>query len=209
MKTLAIYLAGSIQKGHESGNELYWTEAHLQELRERLAPAEVTFLNPAFRTDDLTDQRAVFGRDMTQVFSADILLADARDRRGLGVGAEMMWAKLHSIPVITWAPKDSHYCKSETTLLGVTVKNFIHPFVDSLSDQIVSTLQEAALFIKNELMDPTFKPKGIPEIKEAMEYYLSKGLPNDQPMLEIVNSSSSVRGKIDSLVYNSFVMQVT
>lgn len=35
----------------------------------------------------------------------------------LGVGAEMMWAKVHKLPIITLAPKNSHYHISNTTLL--------------------------------------------------------------------------------------------
>ncbi len=200
MKSIAIYMAGSIQKGHETGNELFWTEAHLQELREHLKGKEISFLNPAFRTDDLSDQRSVFGRDMTQVFCADVVLVDARARRGLGVGAEMMWAKVHKIPVVTWAPPETHYHKSETTILGMAVKNFVHPFVESLSDQVVSSLADAALFIENALEDSSFKPKGTEFINSAMEYYMAKGFLNDLPMQEIVGSCPSVKEKIESFV---------
>jgi hypothetical protein len=199
MKSVAIYLAGSIQKGHESGNELYWTEAHMSELTRALEPRELCFLNPAFRTDDLQDARAVFGRDMMQVFSADFIIVDARDRRGLGVGAEMMWAKFHNIPVITWAPPETNYNKSETTLLGVTVKNYIHPFVESLSDKVALTLLDAALFIEKALINPTFEPKGVAQIMQAMEHYLTKGLPRDLPMLEILRQNPSIKEKIDQL----------
>jgi hypothetical protein len=119
-KSLSLYLAGSIQKGHEV-NGSYWTENDMAALKGFLHPYEVSFLNPAFRSDDLSDQHSVFGRDMLQVFCADIVFVDARDRRGLGVGAEMMWAKFNKIPVLIWAPKDTHYHKTETTLLGQSV----------------------------------------------------------------------------------------
>jgi hypothetical protein len=98
---IAIYLAGSIKKGHENSDAFYWTEKDMNLIKQNLREHQVCFLNPAFRTDDLTDQFSVFGRDMTQVFSSNFVFVDARDRRGLGVGAEMMWAKLHKIPVIT------------------------------------------------------------------------------------------------------------
>src|SRR5882672_8272072 len=108
MKTkIAIYLAGSIKKGHERSEETYWTEEDMSLLKMSLAKYEVSFLNPAFRTDDLSDMKSVFGRDMLQVFSSNVVFVDARDRRGLGVGAEMMFAKLNRIPVITWAPTNS------------------------------------------------------------------------------------------------------
>ena len=104
MGTLSFYLAGSIQKGHED-NASEWTTAHIDELKTRLKSYHLCFLNPAHRSDDLTDEKSVFGRDMTQVYLADIVLVDARHRRGLGVGAEMMWAKLHHKPVLIWAPE--------------------------------------------------------------------------------------------------------
>ena len=131
-KKVAIYLAGSIKKEHERSEDSYWTETDRQFLRASLSSYDISFLNPAFRTDNLSDQQSVFGRDMTQVFCSDIVFVDARERRGLGVGAEMMWAKLNKLPVITLAPRDSHYHKSHTTLLDVPVKDWIHPFVESL-----------------------------------------------------------------------------
>ena len=60
----------------------------LRSLQEKLRPHTLLCLNPALRTDDLSDEVSVFGRDMTQVFIADLVFIDARHRRGLGVGAE-------------------------------------------------------------------------------------------------------------------------
>ena len=90
---VTLYLAGSIRKGHESVDELFWEEEHMNLLRESFGENEVCFLNPAERTDDLSDQRSVFGRDMLSVFCSDAVMVDGRGRRGLGVGAEMMWAR--------------------------------------------------------------------------------------------------------------------
>ncbi|NGX30968.1 MAG: hypothetical protein K940chlam8_00324 [Chlamydiae bacterium] len=118
-----------------------------------LAPHEVHFLNPAIRTDDLSDQRSVFGRDMIQVFSADAVLVDARDRRGLGVGAEMMWGKMNRIPVVALAPLGSYYHKQSTSLLGVEVESWIHPFIEGLSDVIVESLEDAANWLVTALGD--------------------------------------------------------
>src|SRR3990172_3687941 len=101
---VGIYLAGSIKKGHEKLDESYWTDEDIALLKRSLGKYDVAFLNLAFRTDDLTDQLSVFGRDMLQVFSSHIVFVDGRDRRGLGVGAEMMWAKVNRIPLVTWAP---------------------------------------------------------------------------------------------------------
>ena len=191
----AIYFAGSIQKGHETNNS-YWTEEDFNVLRERLSPLELVVLNPAERTDDLTDQHSVFGRDMTQVFLSDLVFFDARHRRGLGVGAEMMWAKTGGKPVLTWAPLETHYHKTNTTLLGKAVPYFVHPFVENLSDQVVSSLEEGASWILKFLEGNVGSIKDLGSIKEAMQYYLRKGLPRDEPMKQLVSSCENFKGKL-------------
>ncbi len=192
-------MAGSIQKGHKAQEELGWSEAHFHEIEQALEGYGVTFLNPAFRTDDLSDQRSVFGRDMTMVYSADAVLVDVREKRGIGVGAEMMWAKVHRIPVISWAPKESHYNKTATSILGVQINNFIHPFVESLSDYVAVSLADAIQFLKNVVTDPTFTPRGIEYVTASMEYYLTKNGHQDIPMQQILQSNPIVREKIEAL----------
>lgn len=182
---VALYLAGSIKKGHENPRESFWTEEDLHCLKENLLDFDVVFLNPAFRSDDLSDQRSVFGRDMLQVYCSHFVFVDARDRRGLGVGAEMMWAKMNKIPVLSWSPQESHYRKEKTTLLGVEVLDFIHPFVEALSDQIVETLEEGALWIR-QVMQQSQNIKGVEYIHSCMEYYQEKQLHRDIPMKEFL-----------------------
>jgi len=157
-------------------------------IRNSFLKHDAVFLNPAFRTDNLSDQHSVFGRDMTQVFCSHAVFVDARDRRGLGVGAEMMWAKINKIPVVSWAPKNSHYHKTKTTILGVEVDQFIHPFVLGLSDHVVESLPEGALWIEKTISDPSsVEIKGIEHIQGAMKYYRESQLPADLPMHEILS----------------------
>jgi len=85
---LSIYFAGTIAKNHEVIDSM-WTEEDFAQLRKTLRPHELNLLNPAYRTDDLCDNKSIFGRDMTQVFLADLIFVDARHRRGLGVGMGM------------------------------------------------------------------------------------------------------------------------
>lgn len=172
---MKIYLAGKIQKAHEANNERYWSSSHINTL-EQLIPG-VKLFNPAHRTDDLSDQKSVFGRDMLQVYNADLILVDARDRRGLGVGAEMLFAKTHSRPVISWAPRGSHYNKEKTELLGVEVNNWVHPFVESLSDAIIERLEDLPEAFANlgEVRGPLW-------IRACMEHYLETNYPQDVPM---------------------------
>jgi hypothetical protein len=192
---IAIYLAGSIQKGHEL-HESYWSHNEMEILRNHLPDYLISFLNPAFRSDDLSDQHSVFGRDMLQVYCSNIVFVDARNRRGLGVGAEMMWAKFNSIPVITLAPKNTHYHKAETSLLGVPVDNWIHPFVESLTDKIVETLEEGAECINQIFNNPSFKIKDINHVHDAMRHYQQHQLDNDLPMLDLISTNSELYARV-------------
>jgi hypothetical protein len=194
-KRIAIYLAGSIKKGHENPKESFWTDADILFLKKAFEPQEAIFLNPAFRTDNLSDQHSVFGRDMLQVSSSDIVFVDARDRRGLGVGAEMMWAKMHQIPVVTWAPRDSHYHKSATTILGVPVDNFVHPFVEGLSDQIVENLEEGVKAIQ-KCLTGLVSIKGIKHIHSAIQHYKNAQLEKDVPMQQILAVEDELTSRI-------------
>ncbi|MCH9612848.1 MAG: hypothetical protein S4CHLAM102_13480 [Chlamydiia bacterium] len=191
-KSFSIYLAGKIQKAHENPNETYWTEKDQEVLRQALLPRQLHFLNPAIRTDDLSDQRSVFGRDMMQVFSSDCVIVDARDRRGLGVGAEMMWAKMNGIPLISLAPHNTHYHKASTSLLGVEVNEWVHPFVEGLSDVVVESLEEAAQWILDRLESGLASTKGVDWIHGAMKYYLDQQFPTDQPMQDLAGANAEL-----------------
>ncbi len=195
---ISIYLAGKIKKKHEEPNEYYWSEEDIEKLQN--SNLDIDILNPAKRSDDLSDQFSVFGRDMLQVFSSDIVLVDARDRRGLGVGAEMLWAKTNSIPVISLSPINSHYNKESTSLLDVEVKNWIHPFVESLSDVIVENLDEAVEWIEKIMKDKTIEIKGKDSIFDAMKYYKKTNLFKDLPMKELIDSNSSIKFRADNLL---------
>lgn len=199
--TITIYLAGSIKKNHEKSDEFYWTDEDRSQIRNELLEYKISFLNPAFRTDDLSDQRSVFGRDMSQVYCSDLVFVDARDRRGLGVGAEMMWAKFHKIPVLTLAPKDSHYNKSNTTVLGVPVENWIHPFVELLSDAIVEDLEAGAEWIRKLMENPSLEIKGVKDIEAAMKHYLDSQLSSDEPMKALVFENQKIQSRLFGLAF--------
>ncbi|MCH9630413.1 MAG: hypothetical protein S4CHLAM37_04120 [Chlamydiia bacterium] len=195
-----MYLAGTIKKDNEDPNESFWTEANLKEIEATLAPNKTLFLNPAHRTDDLSDNHSVFGRDMLQVFSSNFVFVDARARRGLGVGAEMMWAKMNKVPVVTWAPIDTHYKRANASVLNVTIENYIHPFVLSLSDVIVSSPKEGALWMKQYLDDPSsFEIKDADHVKSAMKHYKASQLEVDLPMQSLMNSCESFKNRVESL----------
>lgn len=196
---LAIYLAGTIKKEHENPDESFWTEEDMRILSDHLPEYDVSYLNPALRSDDLSDQFSVFGRDMLQVFCSDIIFVDARERRGLGVGAEMMWAKLNKIPVVVWAPQDTHYHKSYATVLGVTVENYVHPFVANLGDAMVRDMVEGAHSIRALRSNLPVGVKGREHIEAAMKHYQATQLEKDEPMQQIINAHDALKDRIQQL----------
>jgi len=187
MKKLSIYFAGTIAKNHEI-LESKWTEEDFSFLQRKLRPHSLLFLNPAQRSDDLSDQTSVFGRDMSQVFLADVVFVDARHRRGLGVGAEMMWAKFHAKPLVVLAPEDTHYRKVNTEILRTHITEYVHPFVHNLSDSIVTSLEEGAAWILRWISGDVAPIKDLTNIYDAMRHYQHTQYNHDYPMRELISS---------------------
>lgn len=197
-KQIYIYLAGTIKKSNED-QELEWTQEEITLLKDYLSPIQVTFLNPAMRSDDLSDQKSVFGRDLFQVYSSHLILVDAREKRGLGVGAEMMFAKMNRIPVVAWLPEETHYHRPKIHLLGQHVESWIHPFVFNLSDYLAPSLKHAAQWIQNILLKEKVKIKGPECTQEAIQHYLDTQLQRDNGMHEIVQTQDYFAHKIQQL----------
>lgn len=198
---LYIYLAGTIKKAKDE-KELEWSQQDMKVLQESLLPHAVTFLNPAARSDDLSDQKSVFGRDLFQVYSSDLVLVDAREKRGLGVGSEMMFAKMNRIPVVAWLPEGTHYHRQNIHLLGQAVESWIHPFVYNLSDYLAPSLEMAALWIQERLLTGTADIKGPESLQESILYYLETQLPRDHGMQDVVSKEPYFAHKIRQLHQN-------
>lgn len=202
---LYIYLAGTIKKGKEEENELEWTKQEMNLLQECLSPHPVTFLNPSIRSDDLSDQKSVLGRDLFQIYSSDLILVDARAKRGLGVGSEMMFAKMNRIPVVVWLPEESYYHRQKIQFLGQTVKSWIHPFVCHLSDHLAPSLELASLWIQESLLKEKVEIKGPESIQEAMLHYLDTQLYRDNGMHEMVSKDTHLISKMNQLYQNEMI----
>ncbi len=198
LNRIAIYLAGNIKKCNEKTDDEYWGEDEMKKIVDILRPCEVDFLHPGIRNDDLSDQLSVFGRDMTQVYCSNVIFVDARQRRGLGVGAEMMWAAINRIPVVTLCPAESHYHKNQAKILDIPVSNWIHPFIEGLSDVIVPTIEEGARWVHDCIVTQTktYAKKDMNHIKSAMQYYQDTQLPHDAPMSNIININAFVSKKM-------------
>ena len=185
MKKINIYPAGGVQKGENDKDKVSWTEGDMDLFKRKLAPANVNFIDPRYRNDDLNDHFAVFGRDLMAVKVSDFVIVDGRQKRGIGVGQEMLFAKMQGIPVITIAPKGGHYRKGKLEYLGQKVDDYVHPFIFSTSDVIVENFEEAAEWVKNYLENPvTVKNSRI--LDEAMDIYVKKYMADDDPVNEAV-----------------------
>ncbi|MFQ5647861.1 MAG: hypothetical protein ACE5FW_01370 [Candidatus Aenigmatarchaeota archaeon] len=186
MKTIKIYLAGSIKKGSSDNHKkFYWTDREKQEIRDVFQGFEVVFLDPHIRGDKVDDPLSVMGRDFCQVTVCDFVFVDARERRGLGVGMEMAVAKMHGVPVVAIAPRNSHYRRDEITYVGQTVKDFVHSNVWGCSDAVVETPREAAEWARAHLENP--KPVKGPEfVREAIEHYKRTNLHRDGLMKKVL-----------------------
>jgi hypothetical protein len=201
-QTIAVYLSGSIKKGSADTRESFWTEVDMRDIESAFSPRRTVFLNPATRADDLSDFLSTFGRDLLQVFCSDAVLVDARDRRGIGVGAEMAFAKMHSIPVVAICPVGSHYNRGEFTFLGQRLEGWVHPFVFGLSDAIVETVADGARWLVDRFADGRRQPDtviGPDRFMDAMQHYVSTQLTNDHEMARLVHTSERLESRLEAV----------
>lgn len=161
MDKVRIYLSGSIRKGDQDPRpeSHFWTSANIEYLR-LILPADVELLDPGDSRLSRRNYRENYVRDLTMLASSQIMIADLRERRGIGIGAELMASQYENIIVIGWLPNDSHYCrKSMVNVYGENLTDWIHPFVFGLCDYLEESLEDVARRAKRliELGEPLIK----------------------------------------------------
>lgn len=189
---ISIYCSGSIQKGQADITKLCWSETEKRTLSEALYPIEARFLNPDDPLICANDTTALFGRDLYQVQIADFVVVDARERRGIGIGIEMLASRMLGTPLIVVAPENTHYRKDELTYRGSTVSNYIHPHLHILADAVVDSFACAGQWIKAYLDSP-IGVKGSNVLHEAIDAYRTNLLPMDDPMLHVHRELEKLR----------------
>lgn len=192
--TLHIYLSGKIKKSHEEGEGFCWGKEEISQIKEKLFPICIDYLDPSHRADDLADHISIFGRDLLQVSLSDIVFADVRERRGIGVGGEIIFAGWIDTPVISICPLDSFYRPLDIKILDQPLSSWTHPFVGGPSIYVASTVQEAAQWIKeNKMMSKSkedisnriLRLQAMPLIfKSPIKRYIEYQLEKDVPMKE-------------------------
>lgn len=184
---VAVYCSGGIKKGARDAQKLCWGDSERQIIQDALSPTRVVFLNPDDRGDDISDAFTVFGRDHYQVSVADFVVADLREKRGIGVGMEMLSAKWFAKPVISVAPPRSHYRLPRLAYLGATVEDYVHAHLFGVSDAIVDDFAAAGEWILRQTSEPV-SPKSWSVLQDAIDAYRANQLRRDTPMLEALRS---------------------
>lgn len=140
---LKVFLSGSVRKGEGDlrPDECFWSEAD-----ERILKAGVgkdgEILNPNTIKIPRYLHRERFTADMEMLLRSDVVVVDARTKKGLGVGAEMALAKQRGIPVWVVCPIGSPY-RGEDVVDGVR-QEWMHPFVSGLSDRLFESVDDLA-----------------------------------------------------------------
>lgn len=173
---LVVYLSGSIRKGRADTRDpvTFWGPDEEKALTSQVTCGDVLTLNPSRTVLRRSDYYANYGCDLYLVARSDVVVVDARTEKGIGVGAEMMFARQRKIPVITVAPPNTNYRRDLVPdVFGEDLRNWIHPFVYGLSDKIVDGF-EAAGKLLDDLATGRWTPEPAAAPEDAIDYYLDE-----------------------------------
>lgn len=172
MSSLRIYLSGSIRKGNtdERDESSYWTKNHESEISSRLSDFDVKLLNPANYSFRRNDFYANYGCDLYLVSMSDCILVDLREAKGIGVGAEMMFARERGIPCFGWLPKKSHYHRMFLgNVFGEDLVDWTHPFAHGLTVKTGESIEELAGLVREFMYNQGVA--SLPSPENAIDYF--------------------------------------
>src|SRR5580700_3998899 len=143
---MKIVLLGSIPKGDDVRKD--WIDWKIQyvEIIKRTAP-NTTFVHGDAISDNAGPELVV-GHDLAQVQQADVCVVDAQQKIGAGTAQEIVFAKYLKKPVIIVIPRGTHHRKTNVTFNGITIKDWIHPFLSLSCDYVAETVEDAATWVK-------------------------------------------------------------
>ena len=171
---VTAYLAGAIKKGRDDDRPAgtFWSDLEEYELLLGAGDdIDVTRLNPAKTSLRRQDYLANYGAELHLVSISDVVVVDARTERGIGLGAEMMFARAHEIPVVTVCPPNSNYRRDRIEdLFGEDVHDWTHPFIAGLSDYIVDDFRAAGRLVADAAHGRLHKR--CPHPADAVAYFL-------------------------------------
>lgn len=137
---MKIFLSGNISKISGDTLNSSWVSTKEEEIKAKIK-ADVEIINPNSMILPNFDGTRRFSVDITALLECDIVILDAVNKCGIGVGAELVLAKQYNIPVFTISPLNSHYHKI------INNREWIHSFLCELSDQIFDNLDDLCIYI--------------------------------------------------------------
>lgn len=117
-------------------------------LLEALRRAGVSVCDPEETVIPHDDFVARFHYCMNEISTADVIVVEASGRLGLGVGAEMMFAKQCRIPIFAICPRESYYRK--TVRKAEVDAVWLHPFIYGLATKVFSSVDECVAEITSQ-----------------------------------------------------------
>lgn len=164
-----IYPSGTVAKSSSEARPV-WTGHERDIICRALLPHKVAFYDPAAHVPNLDDAELMFGRDLYQVKSADFVVVDGRDRRGLGIGVEMLAAKVFAVPLLAVCPLESHYRRNKVAYRGGQVQDYVHPHIAALADVVVESFDEAGNWIR-DFLESRSHAKDMRAVENALARY--------------------------------------
>ena len=151
MSNIRFALLGSLPKGDNTRENWHdWKQEYMSQIS-ALVPSAV-FIHGDLISDNVGPELVV-GHDLWLVKNSDIIVVNAESKIGAGTAQEMVMAKVFEKPVFTVLPKDSHHRRSNITMGGAQIEDWIHPFIYASSDCISENVQEAAQQISKYCAD--------------------------------------------------------
>jgi hypothetical protein len=170
IQIMKVVLLGSIPKGDSTRKD--WTDWKLPYVHAiRTAVPNVTFTHGDAISDNAGPQMVV-GHDLAQIKRADVCVVDAQAKIGAGTAQEMVIAKYFKKPLVVVIPKGTHHRKSDVTFHGVTIEDWVHPFLYISSDYVAESIEDAANWLKEYAKSPADYPiKDLSVFEEAIEHF--------------------------------------
>jgi hypothetical protein len=170
VNTIHIFLSGSVRKGAGDNRPeaFFWSDADERVLAGALAGMDVEILNPGTIDIPKFEYLERFEADIEMLLRSDVVVVDARTKKGLGVGAEMAIAKRAGIPIFALCPIGSEYRGYVGT--DGEEREWIHAFVAGLSDSVFESIGDVAERIRSDIAEgrlelrdgvPCFSPEDV------------------------------------------------
>lgn len=153
---MKVYFAHSFA-GHADARPLRLVaDLELSAFLHELDLLGVMVVDPAEIPGDLTEPRRRFEYCLAEIRESDALLVDGRRRLGLGVGAEMMYARIQKVPVFIVVPPASYY-----RVQARTGEERLHAFVEGLAEKVFLSFEECASHLKHRNREEQNDRRGL------------------------------------------------